>query len=203
MQWDRLFEDLEGQLASEWEAERQALDAESERLRVSRLDLRTRLRPLCGRGTEAVLQLSNGRRLSLRLRTLGADWVIAESPEASEARITRSSLIIPLHAILMLSVDHGALLSSLDDDVVSPSPLRERMTFGFVLRDLARRRVPVDLSILEGEDLHGTIDRAAADHLDLAVHDAGEARRADAVRGFRILPFTAIASARLSWSQLR
>ena len=29
MRWDRLFEDLEGQLASEWEAERAALDAES------------------------------------------------------------------------------------------------------------------------------------------------------------------------------
>lgn len=47
MHWDRLFDDLESQLASEWEAERAALDAESERLRISRLDLHSRLRQLC------------------------------------------------------------------------------------------------------------------------------------------------------------
>ena len=45
--WDRLFEDLEGQLASEWESERAALDAESERLRISRLEQRSRLRVVC------------------------------------------------------------------------------------------------------------------------------------------------------------
>ena len=32
MRWDRFFEDLEDQLDSEWEAERAALDTESERL---------------------------------------------------------------------------------------------------------------------------------------------------------------------------
>ena len=39
MRWDRFFDDLEGQLASEWEAERAVLDSESERLRVARMTL--------------------------------------------------------------------------------------------------------------------------------------------------------------------
>jgi hypothetical protein len=77
------------------------------------------------------------------------------------------------------------------------------MTFGFILRDLARRRVPVVLSTRGGDDVHGTIDRAAADHLDLAVHDPETARRADAVRGFRIIPFAAVIAARLPGSQNR
>lgn len=51
MEWDRLFEDLEDQIASGWEAERAALDAEAERLRIARLDLRTRLGALADEGT--------------------------------------------------------------------------------------------------------------------------------------------------------
>ena len=40
----------------------------------------------------------------------------------------------------------------------------------------------------------GTIDRAGADHLDLALHDIDEPRRSATVRGYRLIPFTA-----LSW----
>jgi hypothetical protein len=64
------------------------------------------------------------------------------------------------------------------------------------LRDVARRRVAVHVSPLHGDDIHGTIDRAAADHLDLAVHDTGDARRASSVRGFRIIPFSSLVAVR-------
>ena len=40
----------------------------------------------------------------------------------------------------------------------------------------------------------GTIDRAGADHLDLALHDIDEPRRSASVRGYRLVPFAA-----LSW----
>ncbi|PJI52559.1 hypothetical protein CTI14_40490 [Methylobacterium radiotolerans] len=53
------------------------------------------------------------------------------------------------------------------------------------------------LRLLVGDDLHGTIDRAAADHLDLAEHDSGSARRTDAVRGFRMVPYAALAAIRV------
>ncbi|MEV4774350.1 hypothetical protein [Microbacterium sp. LWH12-1.2] len=192
MHWDRLFEDLEGQLASEWEAERAALDAESERLRISRLELRSRIRMLCAVEARMTLDLAGGQRLPVRLRALGADWLATEPSSGGETAAPLSISIVPLHAISGMSMDHGMLLTSLDPQVAAEPALRERMTFGFLLRDFARRRVPVRIALRDGDEVHGTIDRAGADHLDLAVHDAGDVRRADAVRGFRIVPFSAL-----------
>ena len=59
MHWDSLFDDLESQLDAEWEANRAALDAESERLRISRLDLRSRLRLLCAAGAQVTINFNN------------------------------------------------------------------------------------------------------------------------------------------------
>lgn len=193
MHWDRLFEDLEGQLAAEWETERAALDAESERLRISRLELRTRLRTLCDSAAPVVVDLPGGVRLRARLDALGADWVALLSLQGEGVAAARSTRIVPLHAVRGMSVDHGLLLASLDEHRGGDPALRERMTLGFVLRDLARRRVPVRIAGVDGQDLHGTIDRAGADHLDLALHDAGQARVAAAVQGFRMMPFAAVA----------
>ncbi|MFJ4224694.1 hypothetical protein [Microbacterium sp. NPDC089695] len=201
MHWDRLFEDLESQLASEWESERAALDAESERLRISRLDLRDRLRILTASGASATVDVAGCGRVRVRLQTLGADWsamVLTEAEGADRARATR---IVPLNAILGLDVDHGLLLASLDTGNADDG-LRERMTLGFVLRDLARRRAPVRVLRVEGPDLHGTIDRAGADHLDLAVHDAGSPRSVSGVTGFRIVPFRAIAGVQIVGSHI-
>ena len=201
MHWDRLFEDLEGQLASEWEAERAVLDAESERLRVARLELRTRLRMLCASSAEATIDLADGRRLPVTLHALGADWIAASSRVAAGVRVPPSTLLIPHHALVGIALDHGMVLASLEDTPSSDQPLRERMTLGFVLRDLARRRVAVQVTTRAGDDLHGTIDRAAADHLDLAVHDAGDARRASAVHGFRLIPFSWLVAVRTPGAQ--
>ncbi|WP_091231932.1 hypothetical protein [Microbacterium sp. 3J1] len=202
MHWDRLFEDLEGQLASEWEGERAALDAESERLRISRLDLRSRLRALCVMQAPATIDLPGGRRVRSRLHALGADWMAAAMIEAEGVSTARTTRLFPLSAVRGLTTDHGLLLASLEEGEASSADLRERMTLGFVLRDLARRRVAVRIVGLDGPDLHGTIDRAGADHLDLALHDPGEARLAGAVRGFRILPFTALVSVQALGDQM-
>ncbi|SEB94039.1 hypothetical protein SAMN04489807_2462 [Microbacterium hydrocarbonoxydans] len=198
--WDGLFEDLEGQLAAEWESDRAALDAESERLRISRLELRTRLRMLCSAAAPATVDLPGGHRLRARLQALGADWIATVESEGSGSR--PSTRIIPLHALRGIEVDHGLLLSSLEQDLASHPVLRERMSLGFVLRDLARRRVPVRVISIEGVDLHGTVDRAGADHLDLALHDQGEARVAAAVRGFRVIPFRALACVQTAGDQM-
>lgn len=186
MHWDRLFEDLEGQLAAEWEAERAALNAESERLRISKLTLRARLRALHQSDAPITVRLVDGERQSGRLRAVGADWTAVQTADVP------SSLIIPVHAVAGIETHHGAILDSLEDGAIGSDGLRERMRLGFLLRDLARRRLPLRIAVLGGETLHGTIDRAGADHLDFAVHDAGEARHAAAVRSFRILPFTAV-----------
>lgn len=206
MHWDRLFEDLEGQLASDWEAERAVLDAESERLRIARLELRARLRALCSAGTDATIDLASGRRLPVTLQALGADWLAVASRDTGGTRLATgaaaSALLLPLHAVAGITTDHGMVLASLDDSASDVHPLRERMTLGFVLRDLARRRIPVHISMQVGDDAHGTIDRAAADHLDLALHDPGQARLAGAVHGFRIIPFSALVAVRTPGDQL-
>jgi hypothetical protein len=204
--WDRLFEDLEGQLASDWEAERAVLDAESERLRIARLELRARLRALCSAGTDATIDLVSGRRLPVTLQALGADWLAVASRDTGGTRLATgaaaSALLLPLHAVAGITTDHGMVLASLDDSASDVHPLRERMTLGFVLRDLARRRIPVHISMQVGDDAHSTIDRAAADHLDLALHDPGQARLAGAVHGFRIIPFSALVAVRTPGDQL-
>ena len=202
MHWDRLFEDLEGQLASEWEAERAVLDAESERLRIARLDLRHRLRTLCGGGADATIDLVSGRRMPVSLHTLGADWVAVRTRGTGGGSAASGTSLLPLLAVAGITLDHGMILASLDEPTAADVPLRERMTLGFVLRDLARRRVPVRISTLVGDDLHGTIDRAAADHLDLAVHDPGEARSAAAVQAFRVVPFSSLVALRASSGQM-
>ncbi len=196
--WDRLFENLEGQLAAEWESERAALDAESERLRISRLELRTRLRSLCADSAPATLDLP-GHRIRTRLQSLGADWVSVTMTDGESSRAVR---IIPLHAIMGLSIDHGLLLASLEESDTPAPSLRERMTLGFLLRDFARRRTPVRIIGVDGADLHGTVDRAGADHLDLALHDPGTARLAGAVQGFRLLPFAGVASVQTMVTQM-
>lgn len=193
VQWDRLFEDLEGQLAAEWEAERAVLDAESERLRIAKLALRSRLRRLEKDAASVGLRLVDGERRSVRIRAVGTDWIAVQNADGG----TGGALIVPIAAVTGFETAHGAMLATLEDAPLPVDEVRERMTLGFVMRDLARRRIPLHLALRDGQSLHGTVDRAGADHLDLAVHDTGQARRADAVRAFRIVPFSAIVSARM------
>ncbi|WP_298037773.1 hypothetical protein [uncultured Microbacterium sp.] len=186
MHWDRMFEDLEGQLAAEWEAERAVLDAESERLRISKLSLRARLRALAQAEASVGIRLRGGLRRTVRITMMGADWF------AVRETTDRQVMIVPLSALTTVATDHGALLGSLAEDTASVEDVRGRMSFGFLLRDLARRRVPVHLTLIDGDLVHGTIDRAGEDHLDIAVHDAGQARRASAVSAFHMVPFEAV-----------
>ena len=185
--WEHLFEDLEGQLAAEWESERAALDAESERLRVAKLSLHDRLRAMQIAGSRVRLELSSGDNWDAVLRVIGVDWVGVHV--VGDARLR----IVPLSAIDSVGADHGVLLNSLTETLPTPG-VRERMSLGFVLRDLARRRLPVMIGRPGRDPDQGTIDRASADHFDLALHDALQARSARTVRGFRSIPFTA-----LSW----
>jgi len=191
VRWDRFFEDLEDQLDSEWEAERAALDTEAERLRLARLTLRERLLGLVGSTDVAPgFDLVDGSGATGAVAAVGADWIAVDVPDDGGGAV-----IVPLAAIVAIGMPHADLLRSARG--TTGSRLQERMTFGFVLRDLVRRRVPVTVRVHGGRALAGTIDRAAADHLDLALHDRGAARRREAVIGHRIVPLAAIACVRL------
>ncbi|MDW4573319.1 hypothetical protein R8Z57_11110 [Microbacterium sp. M3] len=191
MRWDRFFDDLEDQLASEWEAERAALDTEAERLRLSRVRLAERLSLLAGRdaqpGVVVSMDLSDGATLRATVTGVGADWA-ALAPADGPA----GAVIVPFASIVAIGMPHADLLRTARP-TAPRSPLADRLTFGFVLRDLVRRRAGVAVHLTAGRVLTGTIDRAGADHLDLALHDPGAPRRADAVAGHRIVPFAAVA----------
>ena len=191
MRWDRFFEDLEGQLDSEWEAERAALDSEAERLRISRLGLRERLQTLAaGSGSTVTVDLADGAVLTGTVTAVGADWAALQS---SDGRTT----VVALDAAVGIGMPEAELLRSARADAPGPRRLAERMTLGFVLRNLARRRVPVTLHLRVGRSLVGTIDRALADHLDVALHDVDAPRRSGSIQGVRMVPLSALAWVRI------
>ena len=196
MRWDQLFDDLEGQLERELTAEEVDLEAEEERLRLGRLSVRDRLVALQEAGESAVsLLLTGGLRVSLRPVTFGRDWFSADLLDGSSRR---GQCIVPLDSIAGITLDRQQIAASLHPREASgghPS-LSSRLGLTFVLRDLCRRRRPVDL-VLADAVLHGTIDRVGRDHLDLAVHEAGAVRREGSVAEYRVIAFAAITYVKL------
>lgn len=194
MRWNRFFEDLEHQLDSEWEVQQAAVDGETERLRLSRLDLRTRLTALLG--SDIAVELAGTSVLSGELTAVGADWI-------GLTREPGGAALVPLSSVQALRLGREAMLASIgvgDDHGDAPrthASLAARQTFGFVLRDLARRRICVVLQRGDERALAGTIDRVGVDHLDLALHDRGVPRREGEVSGYRIVPLAAV-----TWVQL-
>jgi len=190
VRWQNLFDDLESQLESELGAEEVDLLAEEERLRLSRLSLRDRVRALQdgAAGEQIGLALRGGERIALTIAAIGRDWVAGESDAG-----TLRSAIVPLTAIAVLDPVGAQLAASLRIDPAPepPTALSARLGLAFVLRDLCRRRAPVELHA--GADRwHGTIDRVGRDHLDLAEHAPGEPRRSAAVARIRIVAFAAV-----------
>jgi len=196
MRWGKLFDDLEGQLEQELEAEDVDLRAEEERLRLGRLGLRDRLLALqrSGAGDGSVALLVAGTRLAVRPVSIGKDWL---SGDVIDGSARRAQCVVPLTSIGGVLLDREQIRASL---VALPeedgSRLSARLGLAFVLRDLCRRRRAVELVTASGT-IAGTIDRVGRDHLDLAEHSLDAARRESAVTHYRVLPFTELQYLRL------
>lgn len=198
MRWDDLFDDLEGQLEQELSAEDVHVRAEEERLRIGRLGLRDRLAVLARHSalagsvdSDAVdVVLTDGSAITLRLTSVGKDWIAGDVVAGSPLR---AGAIIPVSAIAAVTMTPaGSALSLRAEPSGGPSAnLESRLGLPFVLRDLCRRRIAVDL-VTSWTRLHGTIDRVGRDHLDLAEHDADAPRRDGAVRRIRSIASAAI-----------
>jgi hypothetical protein len=189
VRWQNLFDDLEGQLETELGAEEVDLLAEEERLRLGRLTVRDRIRAIHATGDGPLgLTVRGGERVALDLAAMGRDWIAGER----DAGILRS-VIVPLAAVVAIDPVGAQLAASLRVDPAPepPTALSARLGLSFVLRDLCRRRAAVDV-LVGGETLHGTIDRVARDHLDLAEHAPGEPRRTAAVGRIRIIAFAGV-----------
>jgi hypothetical protein len=134
------------------------------------------------------LQLSDGTRVTLALGAVGRDWIAGELADAAAGA---RSCVVPIAAIAACFPDEAqsrASTSGPGDDGSTAGSLAARLGLAFVLRDLCRRRAPIDVRTPD-EQLHGTIDRVSRDHLDLAEHEPGVPRRDAAVRRVRMLPF--------------
>ncbi|MDR5699832.1 hypothetical protein [Agromyces aerolatus] len=189
MRWDLLFDDLASQLDLEQRAEERALALEEERLRLSRLGLRERLQALSatlGEGGGIRVHLRGGTVVSVRPAAFGRDWLSADLVERAPAR----SCILPLSSVAAVVPDRTQIAEPGIDDSAGPaSPgLVDRISLSFVLRDLCRRRTAITVTTEDG-DLHGTLDRVARDHIDLALHEPGVPRREQNLQGYRIVPF--------------
>lgn len=200
MRWNRFFEDLEHDLDSQEAAEKLAIDGESERVRVSRLELRTRMCAVMGTEIATEIMTENAAE-SVLLRgavtAVGADWV-ALVPPGGHAHSARGAVVVPLRSLRALHLDRAAMVVSrganTPAEISAPAAgLLERMTFAYVLRGFARRRLALSLHHSGERHLHGTIDRVGADHLELALHERGSARRETEVSGFRLVPLHAVA----------
>ncbi|TYL52475.1 hypothetical protein [Agromyces mariniharenae] len=188
MRWDLLFDDLESQLDQEQRDEERALALEEERLRLARLTLRDRLIALSRAGDGGSIavrvELMGGTELQVRPLAFGRDWMSATVAESGRGP---GQCLVPLGAIAAVLPSRSQVGPSLEPGTQGSGRLSERIGLPFVLRDLCRRRTPIHLTTKDGR-VHGTIDRVARDHLDLAVHEPGTARRDRDVRGIRIVP---------------
>ncbi|GEK80068.1 hypothetical protein ABA31_14190 [Agrococcus baldri] len=188
VRFEDLFDDLESQLEAELGAEQRDLQAEEERFRIGRLELRDRI---AAAPRLLDLTLRAGGRLRMRRMALGRDWLNGIVLEGAPAE---TGAVVPLHAIVGIELDGDGAAASVRP-AKEAGDLQARLSFAFALRDLARRRASV---ILEGASpIAGTIDRVGRDHLDLAVHEPGERPRHGAVRSWRLVPFAAFDWVRL------
>lgn len=186
--WESFFADLEQQFVAERDAIRGAWETERDRARVARLTIRERLAALAPRALVTVDDVA-GDAHRLRVEAVGADWIAAVDEDRT------GIVVVRLDAIVSLRIDGAVGAEPRADD---RDPLLARMDIGFALRALARRRAPIDVGLARGGRMAGTPSRVGADHVDIAIHDAGRAPRAADVRGERTIPFPAIAWIRLA-----
>ena len=196
MRWDNLFDDLEGQLENELNAEDLDLRAEEERLRLGRLSLRQRLTALSSgpdRSGGTRILLVGGQTLTVRPTTFGRDWLAADLLDAGAGE---PQCLLPFTAIAAVILLAEQVTPSLEPEPESTARLVDRIGLPFVLRDLCRRRKTLQIHTALGV-VTGTIDRVGREHLDLAVHASGTVRRAADVEQYRIIPLTQIQLVRL------
>ena len=79
----------------------------------------------------------------------------------------------------------------------TPGPAVRRYQLALALRELARRREPVRVQLVDGTAVAGTIEAVGSDYLEVAEHDLGEARRRAAVRARRFIGFAAVVAVSL------
>lgn len=180
MRWDAMFADLEAQADALLVAERAGEVDERVRAEVGSLGVLDRLRAAVD--TPVRLWTSGADPHAGTLCRVGPDWVLLAQDGGRET-LVRLAAITRVGGLGRSSAVPGS------QDVVTA-----RLGLWFVLRRIARDRLPVTLRLVDGTALHATIDRVGADFVEVAVHGPEQARRAMAVREELLVPAAALAA---------
>lgn len=161
MRWERLFEDLEAQLAEEEAGELWAEVADRTRWETSQVGLAHRLRGSLG--GPLVAWVPGTGPVRGQLGAVGADWMLVTEESGAEA-------VLPLAALVRVS-GVGTRAEAGDGNRVS-----ERLRLGYMLRAISRDRSEVAVTLVDGSIVRGTIDRVGADHADVSERPGGHRR---------------------------
>jgi len=182
VRWEALFDDLEAQLEAA-EAAEQAGEV-ADRVRIESGRVRTLDRLAAARGHALAVGVHGAGPQRGTLVDAGVDWLLLDEGAGRE-------LLVPVAAVLGITgLGTGTGVPG------SEGAVGRRLDLRWALRGLARERVGVAVTVLDGTVVTGTVDRVGADDLELAEHGAGEPRRAAAVRGVRLIPIPALALVR-------
>lgn len=180
MRWDRLFDDLEAQLDDQERQERLAEVTDRVRQERAQLGLHDRLRAAMADGQVVTFQVAGAGLVEGEVLDVGADWLLVGSAERAD--------LVTFAAI--------RAVRGLAGRTPAASAVARRFGLGAALRALARDRRAVEVVDIEGARWPGTVDAVGHDTFDLAEHPLDLPRRAENIRGVRVVPFWSTAVVR-------
>lgn len=146
-----LLDDLEGQAAAAWEADREAELADRARTEYGAVTLASRL--MASRGSEVGLDLAHVGRLVGRLSRVGEQWCLL---------VARGhDWIVPLHAVAAV---HGAGERSVPEVAWSPV---DRLSLRAALRRLSDAGARCLLHLADGTRHEAYVARVGADFVEV------------------------------------
>ncbi len=176
----RLFGDLEGEFEASLRQEDEQAAVEALRAQLGETPLWEWLARRVG---WRVVVHGGGRLLHGTLVASYVDFCVVQGDGEAAHHLAR------LGAGVTIGVPAGQPV----DLQPAPTPTAVPYRLALALRELARRRVPVRLVGLDGDEVTGTIEAVGQDFLEIAEHDPGEARRERLVRRRRLVPVAALA----------
>lgn len=183
MRWDALFEDMEAEFAAEGRLQLDSETAERSRADVAGVELADRLR--ASLGLRVTVHLLSGSAVTGTLNHAGSELLVVNEQQ--------HQVLVPYSAIASFT---GLGRQALTEQSV----VRRKLGLASALRALARDRSELAVTLAGGSSgettLHGVIDRAGRDYVDLAVTRPGEARRAANVLEVVAIPFAALRAIR-------
>lgn len=154
MSWEHelfaLFDDLEGQAAAAWEADREAELADRARAEYGSVTLASRL--MASRGRTIALDLPHVGRVEGRLARVGEAWCLLSG--------TGQDWIVPLRAVAAV---HGSSGRSVPEVAWSPV---DRLGLRAALRRLADTDARCLLHLADGTRHEAYVHRVGADFLE-------------------------------------